>query len=59
MLPHDQREKLARQAYACALKRARHNPTPSAWARLLRAAKNLHDALAEVGSLHAGQPSEC
>ena len=59
MLPRDQREKLAREAYSAAIKVAREKPTASAWARLLRAAKNLHDAVTEVGALGAGQPNEC
>ena len=59
MLPRDQREKLAREAYSAAVKVAREKATPSAWARLLRAAKNLHDALAEVDALGIGRPNEC
>lgn len=59
MLPRDQREKLAREAYSRAVKEAHNRPTASAWARLLRAAKNLHDAVTEVGALGLGQPNEC
>ena len=59
MLPRNQREKLARETYSRAVKEARTTPTAFAWARLLRAAKNLHDALTEVGSLGTGQPNEC
>jgi hypothetical protein len=59
MLPRDQREKLAREAYSTAVKVAREKPTASAWARLLRAAKNLNDALVEVDALGVGQPNEC
>ncbi len=59
MLARNQREKLAREAYSRAIEEARKRPTASTWARLLRAAKNLHDALAEVGSRGVGQPSGC
>ncbi len=48
MLPHDQRKKLAREAYSLAVRAVRERPTRSAWARLLRAAKNLHEAMAEA-----------
>jgi hypothetical protein len=58
MLPRNEREKLAREAYSAAVRVAREKATPSAWARLLRAAKNLHDALTEVGAPGVGQPNE-
>jgi hypothetical protein len=59
MLPRSVRERLAREAYAEAVKAARHKPTRSAWARLLRAAKNLRDVVAEAGAFGVGQPNEC
>ncbi len=59
MLPKSVREKLAREAYAEAVKAARAKPTRSAWARLLRAAKNLRDVIADAGDFRVGQPNEC
>lgn len=59
MLPRNQREKLAREAYGRAVKEARKTPTAFAWARLLRAATNLHDAATEVGAFGLGRPNEC
>jgi hypothetical protein len=58
MLSHSVRERLAREAYAEAVKVARARPTRSAWARLLRAAKNLRDVIADAAALGAGQPNE-
>ncbi len=58
MLHKTAREKLAREAYAEAVKVARARPTRSAWARLLRAAKNLRDVIADAAALGVGQPNE-
>ena len=59
MLSSDEREKLAREAYAHAVKEACVYPTAFAWARLLRAAKNLRAAVTEVGALAVDRPNEC
>ncbi len=58
MLRKSAREKLAREAYAQAVRAARVRPTRSAWARLLRAAKNLRDVIAEAGDLGVRRPHE-
>jgi hypothetical protein len=39
---------LAQQAYQLALQAARAESTPRTWARLLRAARNLREALREL-----------
>ena len=49
MLRRKERERLARQAYARAVAQARKHPTSATWRRLLRAAQNLREAVAEMG----------
>lgn len=47
----DQRLRLAREAYANAIRMVRAMATPGAWRRLLRTAKNLSDAIREQAAL--------
>jgi hypothetical protein len=58
MEPYE-RAKLARAAYERAIRVIRANPTQPAWARLLRAAKNLREALADGARVDLRRPSEC
>ena len=42
---------IARRTYQQVLEEVRREQTPATWARLLRAAKNLRDAIAEAKKL--------
>jgi hypothetical protein len=47
----DERLRLAREAYASAIRAVRAVATPGAWRRLVRAAKNLSDAIRDQAAL--------